>query len=256
MMGSQSSQSKRKMQLERVLDRGTRCHVTLTGVSQATALDTKTQIASVALGLFLEHGYENVTVEAVAAAAGVSRRTVFRHFASKDELPFPDHAERQARAAAILNEPGRGADPVLDVIEATEFSLKDFLSVPDLVLRRYQLTRTEPQLAEREILEHERYLIHTRRHLRLHLPSTRRSFEPMAIAALIDGMHRSALSNWIRSGGTTDALADLRAGTDWAQQAIAAAADDTATTSLMAVVPNTSTNRRLLQELVQQSRAL
>ncbi|OLM01262.1 Transcriptional regulator, TetR family [Pseudonocardia sp. Ae406_Ps2] len=222
----------------------------MTAASQPDPVDTTTHIARTALGLFLEHGYEQVTVDAIAAAAGVSRRTVFRHFESKDEIPFADHAERRERARVFLAAPGRGVDPVRDVIEATEYTLADFLSDPDLVLHRYRLTRVVPRLAEREILEHERYLVHSRRHLRLHLPSSSRTFEPMAIAALIDGMHRSALGDWICSGGTTDAMADLRSGTRWAQRALAAATDDAVSTSLLAVVPNTPTARRLLQELV------
>lgn len=206
-------------------------------------------IAQTALDLFIDQGYDNVTVEAVAASAGVSRRTVFRHFPSKGELPFPDHAERRERAAALLDEPGRGADPVQDVIDGTEYVLADFLTTPDLVLRRYALTRLVPQLAEREILEHEKYVAITRRHLRLHLPTNRQSFEPLAIAQLIDGMHRSAFSDWLRSGGTTDVMADLRAGTNWALRALASVSDDSQATSLVAVVPNTPRARQLVQEL-------
>jgi len=220
-----------------------------TATSRRATAGSKNQIAQTALDLFIDQGYDNVTVEDVAAAAGVSRRTVFRHFPSKGELPFPDHAERRERAEALLNEPGRGADPVQDVIDATEYVLADFLSTPDLVLRRYALTRLVPELAEREILEHEKYLGHTRRHLRVHLPTNRHPFEPMAIAHLIDAMHRTAFRDWLRSGGTTDALADLRAGTDWAQRALASVNDDSQATSLVAVVPNTARARQLAQEL-------
>jgi len=39
-----------------------------------------------ALELFGEHGYDAVTVDQLAAAAGMSRRTFFRYFATKDEL--------------------------------------------------------------------------------------------------------------------------------------------------------------------------
>ncbi|WP_018178387.1 TetR family transcriptional regulator [Jongsikchunia kroppenstedtii] len=39
-----------------------------------------------AVELFGEHGYDAVTVDQLAAAAGMSRRTFFRYFASKDEL--------------------------------------------------------------------------------------------------------------------------------------------------------------------------
>jgi AcrR family transcriptional regulator len=220
-----------------------------TSSPRRSAAGSKNHIAQTALDLFIEQGYDNVTVEDVAAAAGVSRRTVFRHFPSKEELPFPDHAERRRRAEEMLNEPGRGADPVQDVIDATEFVLADFLATPDLVLRRYALTRLVPELAEREILEHEKYLRHTRRHLRVHLPTNRHPFEPMAIAHLIDAMHRTAFRDWLRSGGTTDALADLRAGTDWALRALASVNDDAQATSLIAVVPNTARARQLAQEL-------
>jgi AcrR family transcriptional regulator len=50
---------------------------------------TRREIAEHALTLFMQHGYEAVSVEAVAEAAGVSLRTLYRYFASKDELVVP-----------------------------------------------------------------------------------------------------------------------------------------------------------------------
>ena len=35
-------------------------------------------------GLFLEHAFEDVTLAAIAAAAGVSHQTVLNHFSSKE----------------------------------------------------------------------------------------------------------------------------------------------------------------------------
>jgi AcrR family transcriptional regulator len=45
-----------------------------------------TELTTVAQDLFLAHGYENTTVDQIAAAAGMSKRTFFRYFASKDDL--------------------------------------------------------------------------------------------------------------------------------------------------------------------------
>ncbi|GHE07037.1 hypothetical protein GCM10011381_01520 [Klenkia taihuensis] len=44
------------------------------------------ELISVAQRLFGEHGYEDTTVDAIATAAGMSRRSFFRYFSSKEEL--------------------------------------------------------------------------------------------------------------------------------------------------------------------------
>lgn len=44
------------------------------------------EIERVALRLFLEHGYDAVSVDDIAAEAGMSARTFFRYYATKDEI--------------------------------------------------------------------------------------------------------------------------------------------------------------------------
>jgi len=46
----------------------------------------KLEIERAGMDLFAEHGYDSVTVQDIADAAGIGRRTFFRHFRSKDEL--------------------------------------------------------------------------------------------------------------------------------------------------------------------------
>jgi AcrR family transcriptional regulator len=54
---------------------------------------TRTAIADAAVALFLARGFSETTMEDVATAAGVSRRTAYRHFPSKDDLVF-EHPRR------------------------------------------------------------------------------------------------------------------------------------------------------------------
>ncbi|MFD1722737.1 mycofactocin system transcriptional regulator [Amnibacterium endophyticum] len=51
---------------------------------------TKAQLGHVGLQLFFERGFERTTVDDIAAAAGIGRRTFFRYFASKNDLPWGD----------------------------------------------------------------------------------------------------------------------------------------------------------------------
>lgn len=56
-------------------------------------LQTRAEIANAAMALFGRDGFEEITMTQVAEAAGVSRRTVYRHFPTKDDLVF-EHPRR------------------------------------------------------------------------------------------------------------------------------------------------------------------
>ena len=50
--------------------------------------ETRAAIADAAVALFAARGFAETTMGEVAEAAGVSRRTAYRHFPSKDDLVF------------------------------------------------------------------------------------------------------------------------------------------------------------------------
>ena len=60
--------------------------MTGTDLRATQARRTRAAIRAAALALTRERGYEAMTVDDVAALAGVSRRTVFNHFSSKTDL--------------------------------------------------------------------------------------------------------------------------------------------------------------------------
>ena len=51
---------------------------------------THGELSHLALALFLERGFEQTTVDDIVEAAGIGRRTFFRYFRSKNDLPWGD----------------------------------------------------------------------------------------------------------------------------------------------------------------------
>ncbi|MFC3452672.1 TetR/AcrR family transcriptional regulator [Amycolatopsis speibonae] len=57
-----------------------------TGIRERTRRAIQREIGEAALALFLERGYDNTTIADVAAAVGMSQRSVFRYFRTKEEI--------------------------------------------------------------------------------------------------------------------------------------------------------------------------
>ena len=55
---------------------------------------TRAALRDVALQHFVEHGFDRASVPAIAAQCGVTERTFYRHFATKDEVLFGDLTTR------------------------------------------------------------------------------------------------------------------------------------------------------------------
>lgn len=85
-------------------------------LGQRRRSQTRHEIAAAALELFARDGYDAVGLDAVAEESGVSLRTLYRYFPTKDELLSPIVAEGTAGLADRLAE--RPADESL--VEAVE----------------------------------------------------------------------------------------------------------------------------------------
>lgn len=83
-----------------------------TGLRENKKLRTRRRLAATALELFLEHGFDSVSVADVAAAAEVSKPTLFRYFPSKEDLVLDGFADHQDEAARIVRERPAGQGPV------------------------------------------------------------------------------------------------------------------------------------------------
>ncbi|WBL37273.1 TetR family transcriptional regulator [Tepidiforma flava] len=81
------------------------------GLRERARRAIRAEIARVGMELFLRNGFEPTTVEEIAAAAGISRRSFFRYFASKDEVVLAHLDELAATVTEALAARPADEDP-------------------------------------------------------------------------------------------------------------------------------------------------
>lgn len=113
--------------------------------------DGEERLRAAAIELFLEKGYDNVTVAQIAERAGLTRRTFSRYFADKRDVLFSG-SERLPHALA---EALRHVDPSLDPFETMLHALADVgaalddQQIADQIAQRRQIMAASPELQER-----------------------------------------------------------------------------------------------------------
>jgi AcrR family transcriptional regulator len=82
------------------------------GLRQRKRKRTRETISDTAIGLFLVHGFDSVTVAQIAAEAEVSKPTLFRYFSTKEDLLIHRFADHQGEAARVVQARGHGESPL------------------------------------------------------------------------------------------------------------------------------------------------
>lgn len=109
---------------------------------------TRQRLLTTAIELFTERGFDNVTVEDIAAAAGVSHMTFYRNFPTKEAVVLDDPYD------PIVVEKVAGQDPALPVLERVRAGVLDAFSgieepEDQLVRRKIELASSHPGLRAR-----------------------------------------------------------------------------------------------------------
>ncbi len=84
------------------------------GLRETKKLQTRQAIADAAMGLFVTRGFDHVTVAEIAAAAGVSEKTVFNYFPTKEDVFFDETPQRLRELADAI----RGREPGESIVAA------------------------------------------------------------------------------------------------------------------------------------------
>jgi AcrR family transcriptional regulator len=115
---------------------------------------THDAIAEAAISLFLTRGFDQVSINDVAAAAEVSKPTLFRYFPSKEDLVLHRFADHQGEAARVVLERPSSTGPVAALHEHFRAGLDAFDPVTGLndhpaVVAFHRLVFGTPSLAGR-----------------------------------------------------------------------------------------------------------
>jgi AcrR family transcriptional regulator len=173
--------------------------------SQRSRSGTREQLAATALRLFAERGFEATTVDDIADAAGISRRTFFRHFPTKEDAIFPDHDGLRTAVGAQLDMRDHET-PVTAMCNAVRVVLQHYVDEGDVALDRYALTSQIPALRERELVSVHGYQRLFVNYLRSRLREDDALTHELMAAGVVAG-HNAALRSWLRSNGKADAMA-------------------------------------------------
>jgi AcrR family transcriptional regulator len=83
----------------------------MSSLRERKRLRTRQALIAAAAELFEARGYDGTTIADIAAAAGVSTRTFFSYFASKEEVLFPDADARVKAAQTAIDQRRPGERP-------------------------------------------------------------------------------------------------------------------------------------------------
>ncbi|GGL06724.1 TetR family transcriptional regulator [Sphaerisporangium melleum] len=125
-----------------------------TGLRARKKARTHDAIADAAISLFLAHGFDRVSINDIAAAAEVSKPTLFRYFPTKEDLVLHRFADHNGEAARVVRDREPGVPPVTALHRHFRAGLDRHEPVTGLndhpqVVAFHRLVFTTPSLAGR-----------------------------------------------------------------------------------------------------------
>jgi AcrR family transcriptional regulator len=163
--------------------------------------DAQGRLAQAALQLYGERGYEQTTVAEIAARAGLTERTFFRHFADKREVLFAGAEAFESRFVDGVT----GAPDTAAPIDAVAAGLD---AIGALLQERRPFARQRQRIiaANAELQERERHKLASLAQRAAHALRERGVTEPAASLAAEAGVavFRIAFERWLEESNTED----------------------------------------------------
>lgn len=154
-------------------------------------------IEQVALDLFAREGFEETTVEDIAAAAGVHRRTMFRYFSSKNDIVWGDFDLVMDRFRRHLDE-GKPSEPLMKVLSRAAVLSNTYPAeqLPELRIRMTLIT-TVPSLQAHSMLRYEAWCKVVAEFAAARLGHRPDDLVPLALGRAALGASMAAFGRWV-----------------------------------------------------------
>jgi AcrR family transcriptional regulator len=153
---------------------------------------TRQQISDVATTLFVVRGFDNVTVSEIARIVGVSEKTVFNYFPTKESLVFDRADDGVERLSRALREREPGESPTKAMLRALADEPEELEDLPEVLNRFVPLFRemvaATPALHAAWLELHARLVDVATHALAEHAEVDPRDPEPMIAARAIVGL--------------------------------------------------------------------
>jgi len=180
------------------------------------------ELAEAALRLLARQGFEETTVDELAAAAGVSRRTFFRYFASKEDVVISSLVVVCEGIVAEVGARPAGEPPAIAIREAVKtVTVEDFAEDREksvaLIRHTMEIPALRARFAERQDLLRDDLAAVLARRAGRDVPSPRDQFA----AGLGLLAFAGAMQHWAASDGQEDPASVLDAAFEEAGQAFA-----------------------------------
>ena len=177
------------------------------GLAQRKREFVRNELARETLRLLAEQGYEATTVEQVTDAVGVSRRTFFRYFQSKEDVIVQSVTEKEAEMAAVFAARPAGEDTSA-ALRSTLTPLATRVSDERTLLKLIQLIITTPALHARFLVRQAQWKTDLATVLAQRTGLDPADMRLLLIVSLALATFHAALTRWAESDGAED-LNDL-----------------------------------------------
>jgi TetR/AcrR family transcriptional regulator, regulator of mycofactocin system len=177
--------------------------VTGTGTAAEAREGVRARVEEAALDLFTRRGFDQVTADEVADAAGISRRTFFRHFPTKADAVWGDFSGHVARLARLLAD-APADQPVLASICAAYTAANAYPPAEQGLLRqRLRLILTEPALQAHSQLRYAEVDRVVAEHVARATGTVPTDLLPRLVATSARAAATTAFEVWLSSPSTT-----------------------------------------------------